>query len=118
MKIASIVPLKLNSRRLPNKNFLRLGDHPLARHIFDTLQAIEELNDIYCYCSQPQVMQLLSKSIRFLARPEKLDGDDIKANELFRYAIERIDADLIVLCHATAPFISSKTIKNLINAVK
>ena len=72
MKIASLVPLKLNSRRLPNKNCLRLVDHPLARHIFDTLQAVEELNSIYCYCSQPQVMQFLSKDIRFLARPEKL----------------------------------------------
>ncbi|WP_299609646.1 HAD-IA family hydrolase [uncultured Tateyamaria sp.] len=117
-RVAALVPLKLHSRRLPNKNFLRLGDHPLARHVFETLAAVETLDDVYCYCSKPQVMQLLPETVRFLARPERLDQDNVKANELFRYAVERIPADLIVLCHATAPFITRETVRASVDAVQ
>ncbi|MDX8354498.1 HAD-IA family hydrolase [Cognatiyoonia sp. IB215182] len=116
-RVAALVPLKLHSRRLPNKNFLRLGDHPLARHVFETLTGVETLNEVYCYCSKPQVMQLLPESVRFLARPERLDQDTVKANELFRYAVERISAEVIVLCHATAPFISRETVHACVEAV-
>ncbi len=43
-KVSAFVPLKLNSRRLPNKNFLRLGDYPLAYHIFETLSKVDGID--------------------------------------------------------------------------
>lgn len=118
VKVAALVPLKLNSRRLPNKNFLRLGDRPLAYHIFSTLVEIDAIGEVFSYASQPQIMSLLPEGVRFLARPPRLDGDAIKGNELFRYAVERIDADIIVLCHATSPYISGATILDALEKVK
>lgn len=115
--VAALVPLKLSSRRLPNKNFLRLGDRPLAYHVFDTLSQASSVEEAYCYSSQPQVMDLLPEGTRFLARPTTLDRDDVKANELFRYAVERIEAEVIVLCHATSPFIKRETIETAVEKV-
>jgi HAD superfamily hydrolase (TIGR01662 family) len=117
LKVAALVPLKLNSRRLPNKNFLRLGSYPLAYHIFQTLVGVSEIEVVFCYASQPQIMSLLPQGVRFLPRPPRLDADEVKGNELFRYAVERIYADIIVLCHATAPFISAETIRSAIEKV-
>jgi len=37
MTIAAIVPLKIDSRRLPNKNFIYLAGKSLANHIVSTL---------------------------------------------------------------------------------
>lgn len=116
-KIAAFVPLKLNSRRLPNKNFLRLGERPLSYHIFQTLQSISEINNIYCYTSQPQMLDFLPSSIELLMRPLRLDKDQVKANELFQYAVEHIDAELIVLAHATGPFIKKESIWKGVDAV-
>lgn len=118
MKISAFVPLKLNSRRLPNKNFLRLGDKPLASHIFETLLNTEDVENVYCYTSQPQVLKLLPNNLKLLMRPKALDEDFVKANELFYHAVKNIDADIIVLCHATGPFISSDSIKKGIDAIK
>ena len=115
--VAAFVPLKLKSRRLPNKNFLRLGDRPLAYHIFDTLLGIGELKSVYCYTSQPQVLDLLPVGVELLLRPKRLDGDEIKANELFMYALKNIDADVVVLCHATGPFVRGDSISQGIQAV-
>jgi CMP-N-acetylneuraminic acid synthetase len=114
----AIVPLKLKSRRLPNKNFMMLGDQPLAAYIFDTLRKVPELNKIYCYTSTSAVMAILPKNIELLPRPLLLDGDDIKANELFRYAIENIDDEIIVLCQAPGPFIEAAAISEGIESVK
>jgi len=116
-RVCAFVPLKLNSRRLPNKNFLKLGGKPLASHIFETLVSVEQLSSVYCYTSQPQVLSLLPSGVELLMRPKALDGDAVKANELFRYAVEKIDAEIIVLCHATGPYISSQSISRGLSAV-
>ena len=117
MNVSVIVPIKLNSRRLPNKNFLRLGHRPLAYHIFETLVGISEIANVYCFTSHPYVLDLFPKGVKLLMRPQYLDGDDIRGNELFRYAIEAIDDEVIILCHATSPFISADSIKTGIDAV-
>ena len=116
-KIAALVPLKLQSRRLPNKNFLRLGDQPLSAHILETLVNVPSIDDVFVYASQPQIMELLPDGTRFLARPTYLDGDSVKANELFLYAVERLDAEIIVLCHATSPYMRRETIADAIDKV-
>jgi HAD superfamily hydrolase (TIGR01549 family) len=120
MKKVGIVPLKLKSRRLPNKNFLRLGDHPMSFYIFKTLlelKELKELDEVYCYTSEPRVLDLLPEGVRILLRPKDLDGDEVKANELFRYAVEKVDAELIVLGHATAPFLRGESIQKGIKAI-
>jgi HAD superfamily hydrolase (TIGR01549 family) len=115
--VVALVPLKLNSRRLPNKNFLRLGNRPLAYHIFNTLSEVKKIQRIHCYTSQQQVLALLPDCVELLMRPRSLDGDHVKANELFRYAVENIDAEIIVLCHATGPFVLERSITEGIDAV-
>ena len=40
MSVAALVPIKTNSRRLPNKNFLQLGGEPMCSHIFNTLSKV------------------------------------------------------------------------------
>lgn len=117
VRVSAFVPLKLNSRRLPNKNFLKLGSKPLAFHVFETLTEINEISSVYCYTSQPQVLALLPQRVELLMRPKKLDGDTVKANELFKFSVEKIDADIIVLCHATGPYITKESIIKGIQAV-
>jgi CMP-N-acetylneuraminic acid synthetase/beta-phosphoglucomutase-like phosphatase (HAD superfamily) len=116
-KVSAIIPIKLNSRRLPYKNFLTLHGKPLAYYIFNTLLSVESIDDVYCYTSQPQVLSLLPKGIKLLYRPEYLDGDDIKANQLFGYAVERVSNDIVIVCHATSPFIKNSSITKGIQAV-
>lgn len=116
-KIVALVPLKINSSRLPNKNFLKLGDKPLASHVFSTLLQSQLISDVFCYTSQAKLLDLLPNGVKLLSRPDYLDGDSIKGNELFSYAIQRIEADIIVLSHVTAPFIKLKSIEKGINAI-
>ena len=51
MKVCAIVPIKLKSERLKNKNFLLLNKKPLLVNIFRTLTMVKEIDNIYCYSS-------------------------------------------------------------------
>ena len=118
MKISAIVPIKRNSQRLRNKNFLKIDGTPLFLKIFNTLVKIKEINNIYCYTSDERIMKSLPRKIKYLKRPKYLDKNNVKANELFRYGIERIESEIIIICHATSQFISSSSITKGIKSLK
>ena len=106
---AAIIPLKMNSRRLPNKNFLSLGGIPLCAHVFNSLSKVSGI-DIYCYCANPRVMDLLPSSIRYLPRDPYYNGDNILGSELFASAIKKLpDYEHILITHATSPFVRAES---------
>ena len=46
MKILSIIPIRAGSKRLKNKNLLKLNGKPLVNHILDKLVSIQEITKI------------------------------------------------------------------------
>ena len=111
MKIVAFVPIKLKSQRLKNKMRLPLGDKMLFQHIFDKLLNVKQDIDIYCYCSDNSIEKDLPNSVKFLQRDTYLDGDEIKGIQIYKSFVNDIYADIYLLCHATSPFLKSKTIE-------
>jgi len=114
---AILVPLKLRSRRVPNKNILNLVDRPLFTYIFDQLSYLTDICDVYAYSSTKEFVDHLPQFVRFLPRPSSLDADNVLANELFRYAIQCLQYSTIAICHATCPFLSQNSIRACIASV-
>lgn len=112
MKITAFVPIKLNSQRLPNKMLLPLGNKILFQHIFEKLLEVKKIIDIdiYCYCSDESIIENLPQDIIFLKRDKKFDSNDTLGIDIYKSFINLVDSDLYILCHATSPFIKSKSI--------
>jgi CMP-N-acetylneuraminic acid synthetase len=119
MKIVCFVPIKLKSKRLPDKMLLPLGNKLLCQHIFNTLIEVKKNIhlDIYCYCSDESIKDLLPNNIIFLKRDSKLDRDETKGIEIYKSFCDQIEADIYILCHATSPFIKSSSIADGLNKV-
>ena len=119
MKVAAFVTIKLNSSRLPRKNVLPLGGHPLCWHICDTLLACETIDEIYIYCSDEQVMGYVPQDERliFRKRSAHLDGDLVRAQEIYSAFVDEVDADVYVAALTTAPFITARSIDAGVHAV-
>jgi CMP-N-acetylneuraminic acid synthetase len=119
MKIVCFVPIKLKSQRLPNKMLLPLGNKLLCQHIFNTLIEVKKNIhlDIYCYCSDESIKDLLPSEIRYLKRDSNLDRDETKGIEIYKSFCDQIEADIYMLCHATSPFIKSKSIIDGLNKI-
>lgn len=112
------MPIKLNNERLPSKNTMILGGKPLLQHQLLATQQTNLADDIYVYCSDEAVCPYLPKGIQFLKRPAELDLPTSNFTQIFTTFSNAVPADIYVYIHATAPFITSETITECIQAVR
>ena len=119
MKTVAIVPMKLNNRRLPQKNTKPFTNgKPLCWYILSTLLKIKEIDEVYVYCSNPDIKEFIPEGIRYLQRSPSLDQDTTKMNEVLQCFAKDVPADVYVMTHTTAPFISFNSIKKGLLAVQ
>ncbi len=118
MKTVAFIPIKLNSERLPLKNIkpFRNGQ-PLIHYILTTLKKVSEIDEVYVYCSSDEIIKYLPTGVQFLKRELYYDLPTTRFNEVLSSFAQIVAADTYVLTHATAPFISAKTITEGINKV-
>ena len=118
MKTIAIVPMKLINRRLPQKNTKSFTNgKPLCYYILSTLLKVDGIDEVYVYCSNPDIQEFIPKGIHYLKRSESLDQDTTKMNEVLQAFAEDVPADIYVMTHTTAPFISAESIKKGLDAV-
>lgn len=119
MKVVAIVPMKLNNRRLPQKNTKAFTNgKPLCHYILSTLLEVEGIDEVYVYCSNPDIKEFIPDEVKYLERSESLDQDTTKMNEVLQCFAEDVPADIYVMTHTTAPFISKESIEKGLEAVK
>ena len=67
MKIIAVVPMKLNNSRLPQKNTRCFKNaKPLCWYVLSTLLQCESIDEVYVYCSNPQICEYIPKNVKFL----------------------------------------------------
>lgn len=117
MKTVALIPIKLNSQRLPHKNILPIAGKPLCWHLCNTLNQVQNIDEVYAYCSDEAVKQYIPKETIFKKRDARLDGDLVKGFDIYRSFIEEVEADIYVLAHTTSPFIKQSSVENALNQV-
>ncbi len=119
MKIVAVVPMKLNNSRLPQKNTKSFTNgEALCSYILNTLKKVTSIDEIYVYCSNEEIKQYIPEGVKYLKRSENLDRDTTKMNEILACFAKDVPADIYVMTHTTAPFISAESIENGVQAVK
>lgn len=69
MKTIAIVPMKLNNRRLPQKNTKPFTNgKPLCYYILSTLLSVEEIDEVYVYCSNSDIKEFIPEGVKYLQR--------------------------------------------------
>lgn len=119
MKIVAVVPIKMNNERLPGKNTKCFdnGD-PLVTHVLKTVTKSRNIDEIYCFCSNEAIKEYLPEEVKYLKRDEWLDLSSTSITDVLTSFANEVDADIYVLVHATAPFISAESISAGVEAVK
>lgn len=118
MKTVAVVPMKLNNRRLPQKNIKAFTNgEPLCRYILSTLLKVEGIDEVYVYCSDEVIKNYISEGVKYLKRSASLDLDTTKMNEVLECFARDVPADVYVMTHTTAPFISAESISKGLRAV-
>ncbi|MBK5261645.1 MAG: CMP-N-acetylneuraminic acid synthetase [Peptostreptococcaceae bacterium] len=111
MKTVVMIPIKLNNERVPGKNIKKFSDGtPLMELIQRACLGAKSVNQVYVYCSKPEVQEYLVDGVIYLHRPEYLDGSGANCNDIIREFMKVVDADIYIASHATGPFTKSKSI--------
>ena len=118
MKTVAIVPMKLNNRRLPQKNTKCFTNgKPLCYYILSTLLRIDKIDEVYVYCSNPDITEFIPDGVKYIKRSESLDKDTTSMTEVLTCFTKEVFADVYVMTHTTAPFISKESIEMGLEAV-
>lgn len=119
MKTVAFVPIKLNSERFPMKNIKPFSDgEPLIYYILNTLVEVNGIDEIYVYCSSDEIKKYLPEKVKFLKRDPYYDLSSTKFNDVLKSFAEKVESDIYILTHATAPFISKESIEKGMEAIK
>lgn len=121
MKTVAFVPIKLNNERLPGKNLKKFSDGtPLVNVILEKLAGLKGdcIDEVYCYCSSEEIVDYLPEGVEWLQRPTFLDDKFCKGRTIYEEFVKTVEADVYILCHATAPFTTTEHIKECIEAVQ
>ena len=112
MKTVAVVPLKLNNERLPGKNLKSFTNgKPLLTYMLNTLCKVQNIDEIYVYCSSEEVKEYLPEKVIFLKRDPKYNSASTLFYDWMKAFTEEIEADIYVLAHVTAPFVKAENIQ-------
>ena len=113
-RIIAFAPIKLNNERLPNKNIKYLGEKRLLEYSISVLLDSGCFDDVYVYCSQDSIIDLLPSGCKFLKRSESLDLPSTRGAEIYSEFARQVESDFLFLFHVTSPYITVDSIKNSI----
>ena len=118
MKIVAIVPIKLKSKRLKNKNFKKINGRPLYKYLLDKLK-FANFDEIYVDSNSSEIEEYCKlKNYKFIKRLPKLALDNANGNDLLNYHSKIINADIYFQLFITAPLLKIQTINNCIEKIK
>lgn len=113
-KLLAIVPARGGSKRLPNKNILKLGGRPMIEWTLDAASKSKYLDHIIVSTDSVEIAKVCRNKgvdVPFL-RPEKLSTDDASSIGVVCHGVEFLEKqgrnyDYVVLLQPTSPLRTS-----------
>ena len=121
-KYLAVIPARSGSKRLPNKNILPLGGHPLISYTINSVKILSNLIDHIFTTDDENIREIALSYGAFspFIRPKNLAGDNITNYDVMIHAINYLetkfskDYDAYILLQPTSPFRSALDIVNSI----
>lgn len=115
-KICCLIPVKKNSKRLKNKNFLKIGKKNIFQIALNKAKRAKIFDEIFISTDNKKIIHKGQKNIIFINRPKHLCKDpatitDVMLHTCEYFKIKNKKFDLMFVLSVTNPFFDSKDIK-------
>ena len=111
-----MIPARLGSQRVKNKNLRKLGDQPLINHIIASAKKVKYFDEIYINSESNLFEKIANETdILFYKRNKNLSSNKALNDDFTLDFLKNVDCDLIIQLLPTAPFLKSSTIDMFIN---
>ena len=115
-RVIAIIPARGNSKRLKNKNMLKLNGKPLIYHTIKAASKSKLINEVYVSTECNEIKSYTqSLDINVIDRPKKLSKDTSQNNDVILHSVNYLEKkkkkiDIIILLQVTSPFRNTKHI--------
>ena len=115
-KVIAILPMRLGSKRVKNKNIRKINNKLLFEYILNTLQQSKHIDEIVINTDIPKYFfkHVKRKNITFINRNKKLRGN-CNMNEVIKDTLNQIQGNIFIQTHATNPLLNFKTLDKAID---
>ncbi len=118
MKIVAMIPARMGSKRVKNKNLRMINGKPLVQYIIDAAKGCSLFDEIYLNSEALDFKDIATSSgIEFYQRSEALASDSATNDEFSLDFINSVDCDVLVQLLATSPFITTDDIDGFVRAM-
>ena len=115
-KTIAMIPVRLGSKRVKNKNLRLIDGKPLISYVLETAIKSNIFDEIYIN-SESDIFEPIAKKygVKFYQRPAYLAEDD-KTNDDFTYDfLQNIECDDLIQLLTTSPFMSVSDVTSFVN---
>lgn len=111
--ITAILPIKLGSERVADKNYRILGGKRLYEYVLSTLIECSLVNDVIVTTNDLRIAAELKnmEDVKVLSRPSTLAQRDSSMNLVIENVLGQVNGRFFVQVHATSPFLSPQTLE-------
>lgn len=114
-RIVAMMPARLGSKRVKNKNLRLLDGKPLICHVIEKAKAAQVFDEIYVNSESDIFKPLCDQyGVKFYQRPIELASDDATNDMFVLDFLDNIACDIIVQINPTAPLISVEDIRSFV----
>lgn len=111
MKIVAMIPARMGSKRIKNKNLRLIDGKPLIEYVLDTVSKLNIFDEIYVNSEDDIFAEIADKyGVSFYKRPPELASDTATNDEFGYDFIKHIPCDLLIQILPTSPFITGEEI--------
>ena len=120
-KIICLIPIRLNSKRIKNKNFVKINNSTLLKIVSGNVSKSKLIDKFYIASEKSQKVENIVnkyKNFNFFVRSKKSCKDNAKTEVVIDEFLKNIDCKILVLLQTTNPFIKYIHIDNAIKKFK
>ncbi|MDD3296589.1 MAG: CMP-N-acetylneuraminic acid synthetase, partial [Candidatus Omnitrophica bacterium] len=117
-KVVAMIPARLGSKRVKNKNLRLLSGKPLVCHVLEKAMESKIFEEIYVN-SEADIFREIAQEYgtKFYKRSKELAGDGA-TNDMFVFDfIKNVSCDLIIQINPTSPLITADDIRRFVKTM-
>ena len=115
MKIICIIPARGGSKRIKNKNIIKINSIPLINFVINKVYKSTLISNFYVFSNNQKIKQNVKKLYKFkklsiLSRSKDSEKDTASTETLLDEINSKLDFEIAILLQITNPFINHKII--------
>ena len=115
MKITAVIPIRLGSQRVKDKNLRKFANTTLLENKIENLLKVPEIKEIVVNTNSSKAIDMVNTKyagtkVRAQRREEYYASSQCSGSEFFQHLGEVTDTDVFIYAPCTSPFVKPETI--------